>query len=591
MKSQVTKNIAASKKKEKRGNKPVSLCSASKLSAPPNFVSDLPPSVKHVYQAIDENGNELGSVIVDAVDTKGRRFYSSLDLMQLAQGRHEEVARLAVQAGMHDYLTTKRLRELGAALLQNIGASMHLIVRDGFGQVIHQGKEYRFYVHRGVIRPLGELPSIKVASMPNAGSKLMPPSCDVQMWNMKIGKYLKGNPYLLVVVLAVLASAITRAFNLPRLILLIVGQSSQGKTTAQQVGQSVREQAREVENCAGTANGIRARLEQNQDCPAFLDELHLAENLDGLVKLIFLIGNSANRKTSTADQQVHDAPPLTCGLIAASEKTLAEIVTNTRITLTEGISARLLELVVSGENGIFHTVPNGLTPKQFSDQLKTACESYYGAVWDAWISGLSRSHAKIITWMPEKLQEIEAELCAGLEITDRVTARMVRGLAVWVCAGHAALNMKLLRVSPTDVLDAVKMVLKEHVSRQEHGTTPIGEKVIQSVRNLIDRNGNRFPSLSMFGRTEQSGIYGYTKGDGGERMFLFLPGVFEELIGAQFGTQMAVQKLLDAGYLSTDSEGSQRQFRLPKSGESKGMRKRFYAIKASICYDQTVESE
>ncbi|KRA09870.1 hypothetical protein ASD75_10595 [Acidovorax sp. Root568] len=526
---------------------------------------------------------------MEALDAKGRQFYSRLDLMQIAQGRNDEIARLAVQAGMHDYLSTKRLRELGAAFLQHIGSAIHLVDRDGFGQVKDQGIEYRFYVHRGVIHTLGTKPSIKVACVPSSEQKLMPPSCELQTWNDHIGKHLKGNPIMLIAVLAALASAMHRAFNLPRLILMIVGQSSQGKTTVQQIAQSAREQAREIENCAGTANGIRARLEQYQDCPAFLDELHLAENLDGLVKLIFLVGNSASRKTSAADQKAHEAPPLTCGLIAASEKTLAEIVATSRTTLTEGISARLLEVVVSGKNGIFHKIPEGLTPKQFSDQLKTACEAYYGPLWDAWVSGLSRNHEKISVRLPAKLQEVEAELCSEFEITDRVTTRMVRGLAVWVCAGHAALKMKLLQVTRSEIIDAAKLVLKEHVTRQKHGTTPVGEKVIMSVRNLIDRNANRFHSLSMFGRTEQSGIYGYTKGDGEDRLFLFLPGVFEELVGAQFGTQMACQKLLDAGYLFADSEGFQRQFRLPQSGQAKGMRKRFYAVKASICYESLAE--
>ena len=585
MKTTTVKNVQAS-----RATKPPVSRTTSRPSTSHIAACELPPSVKHVYQAVDANGNELGSVVVEALDAKGRQFYSRLDLMQIAQGRNDEIARLAVQAGMHDYLSTKRLRELGAAFLQNIGSAIYLVDRDGFGQVKDQGIEYRFYVHRGVIHSLGTKPSIKVACVPNSEQKLMQPSCDVQTWNDHIGKYLKGNPIILIVVLAALASAMHRAFNLPRLILIIVGQSSQGKTTVQQVAQSAREQAREIENCAGTANGIRARLEQNQDCPAFLDELHLAENLDGLVKLIFLVGNSASRKTSAADQKVHEAPPLTCGLIAASEKTLAEIVATSRTTLTEGISARLLEVVVSGKNGIFHKIPEGLTPKQFSDHLKTACEAYYGAVWDAWVSGLSRNHEKIAVRLPAKLQEVEAELCSELQITDRVTTRMVRGLAVWVCAGHAALKMKLLQVTRSEIIDAAKLVLKEHVARQKHGTTPIGEKVIQAVRNLIDRNANRFPSLSMFGRTEQGGIYGYTKGDGEDRLFLFLPGVFEELVGAQFGTQMATQKLFDAGYLIADSEGFQRQFRLPQSGQVKGMRKRFYAIKASICYESVAEA-
>jgi hypothetical protein len=303
------------------------------------------------------------------------------------------------------------------------------------------------------------------------------------------------------------------------------------------------------------------------------------------------VGNGANRKTSTSDQQASIAPALTCGLITSSEKALAEIVTSKRITLTEGISARYIELVIGGKQGVFHNVPESLTPKQFSDHLKTACETYYGAIWEAWISKLSKNHAKISEWLPKHLLEIEAELCHGLEIEDRVTLRMVRGLTIWVIAGYMAVQMKLLKLSRSDVMEAVKLVLREHLARQKHGTTPIGEKVIQSVRDLIDRNSNRFPSLSLFDRVEQSGIYGYTKGHGDERLYLFLPGVFEELIGAQFGTAMATQKLSDAGYLSANSDGFQRQVRMPDSGESKGGRKRFYAVKASIRFDHAPEAD
>lgn len=510
--------------------------SKPRINQKPALTSDLPSSIKGIYKAVDTDGNELGVVVVEAVNAKGRPFFMPLDLMQLAMGRHDDVARMVVKADMHDYLSAKRLRELGAITMQNIGDPMHLVVSDGLKCIKFQGKAHRFYVHRGVVYPLGDMPSIKIGTVPTA-APVPHSSCDVELWNKHIGKHLKGNPYLLTVVLAALSAVLIRTFNLPRLILVLVGQSSLGKTTAQQVAQSLLEQAKDIENCSGTANGIRVRLEQNQDCPAFLDELHMAEDLDGLVKLIFLIGNSASRKTSTSDQQAHKALPLTCGLIAASEKSLAEIVANKRITLTEGVSARLIELFVPGNMGIFHAVPKGMTPKQFSDQLKTACETYYGAIWDAWISGLSNSYGKINTWLPEKLNETEAKLCAGLEVSDRVTLRMVRGLAVWVCAGYAAVNLKLLKVSHSEVLETVKLVLREHLARQKHGTTPIGEKVIQFVRNLIDRNANRFPPLAMFGRTEQSGIYGYTKGHADERLFLFLPGVFEEVIGAQYGKQ------------------------------------------------------
>ena len=58
--------------------------------------------------------------------------------------------------------------------------------------------------------------------------------------------------------------------------------------------------------------------------------------------------------------------------------------------------------------------------------------------------------------------------------------------------------------APEVVLKAVRLVLREHAARQAHHTTPIGEKVITTVRDFIDRNANRFPALAMFGRSDQA---------------------------------------------------------------------------------------
>lgn len=71
---------------------------------------------------------------------------------------------------MHDYLSTKRLRELGAVLLQNISSVIHLVDRDGFGQLKDQGIEYQLRASRG--HPLfGQGPSIKVRICTHQRSK------------------------------------------------------------------------------------------------------------------------------------------------------------------------------------------------------------------------------------------------------------------------------------------------------------------------------------------------------------------------------------------------------------------------------------
>jgi hypothetical protein len=162
---------------------------------------------------------------------------------------------------------------------------------------------------------------------------------------------------------------------------------------------------------------------------------------------------------------------------------------------------------------------------------------------------------------------------------------LVTGLAVWLAVGKLAIKLKVLKLKPEAVTDALRLVLREHVNRQAHRTTPIGEKVISTVRDFIDRNANRFPALSMFGRNDQNNPVGYTKGTGRELVYLFLLGELEKLLGEKFGLQMALQKLDEAGYLIKNGDGWQVQMRLHD-----GLRKRFYAIHSSIRFDGDVES-
>jgi hypothetical protein len=580
----LTRALSSEKRKElaikvnKKGSSP-----ATGVASVESINDDLPKAIRAVFRTVNEYGIEQGKLVVETQDRDGRVHCYSLDLTQLAQNRNDELASLVVRLGLTQYLSTKGLRTLSAIFIDSAKDLVYATNRDGFHQITSGGETYKFFVHRNQIHPLGQELPIRICVLNNQNA-LPPAFGTLNDWHLSIGRHLKRNPKLLVPILAALACSLVRAFGLYRLILALIGPSSTGKSTGQQAAQSVRESGSAVEDFAGTTKGLRTLLEQYNDSPACLQDLHLAEDMAGIVELVFLIANGATRKTSTADQKVSATNPMSCGLILSSERTLIEILAKLKLTPTDGVSARYFECAIDAPNGIFSHVPNGMTAKQFAEQINLASSTHYGSVWDAWIPAISKHAAKIEAWLPKNLPLIEAELCAGLEITDRVTLRMVKGLASWVCAGILAINLKILMLHRDDVIDATRLVLREHLARQKHKSTPTGEKVIQAVCDLIDRNTGRFPSLTQFGRSEQNGIFGYSKGSGEKMLYLFLPSVFEEHVGDQFGMSFVLHTLKEKGLLETDVEGSQRQFRIPtEHGVSE--RKRFYAIKAAIRYE------
>jgi hypothetical protein len=543
---------------------------------------DLPVGLT-INTAVDTHGHHTGNLLVTAKDKRGNLIRATLPVKELALGRCESLADFAVQAKLTEHLSPKGLRTFAAMLIEHTGSDVYIALRPGFHWLEIQGQRYGFYVtgyevhHFGIKPPLAVVVDHKVATKTSSG--------DIESWNAAIGVHLAVNPYMLVSVLAALASAIARAFGLPIPILVIVAPSSVGKTTLQQVGRSTWERADKISDASGTANGLRVKMEQHADAPFFLQDVHEAEDIAGFMPLLFLVANGGQRLTSTSDQKISTGEELACGLSLSTELTFMELVGSKKISLPEGFAARCFEMVLQAPHGAFHQVPQGVEAHDFANQLKRACSEHYGATWEAWIPAIAKHAEKLRDWLPEHVKQAEIKLLEGLAIRDRVTLRLVSGLAVWVAVGWLAVKVKVLKIKSESVTEAVRLVLREHVSRQTHNTTPIGEKVISTVRNLIDRNSNRFPALTMFDRNDQSQVLGYTKGNGKDRVYLFLPGALEDILGEKFGLQMALQKLDEAGYLLKNGEGWQMQVRL---GDQ---RKRFYAIRSGIRFDGDPETE
>jgi Domain of unknown function (DUF927) len=548
-----------------------------------NLSPDLPDNLV-INSVVDNVGRHTGQLLLSVANERDTPVHAILPIKDLAQGRCDDLAHFAVRARLFGQLSPKRLRAMAATLTEYNGGDVCVVHREGFQRLVIRGQRYDLYVLGGKVHFFGSSAPVEIVVINEAVENES--SGDLESWHAAIGVHLADNPYMLVSVLAALAPALARALGLHIPILAIVAPSSLGKTTLQQIGRSTRECADKIDDASGTTNGLRVMFEQHPDVMIFLQDVHKVEDLAGFMGLLFLVANGGHRLTSTSDQKAVAGAELACGLSLSMEMTFLEMLGNTKISLPEGFSARCFEMVLQGQYGAFHALPDGVAAHDFANQIKRACGEHYGAVWAAWIPAIAKNAPYIREKLPKVLQAAEASLLEGLDIKDRVTLRLVSGLAVWLAVGKLAIKLKVLKLKPEAVTEAMKLVVREYVRRQAHRSTPIGEKVISTVRDLIDRNSNRFPALSMFNRDDQNNVLGYTKGSAQDLFYLFLPGVLEEVLGEKFGLQMALQKLHEAGYLVKNGEGSQIQVRVA------GRRKRFYGIRSSIRFDgDEIEAE
>lgn len=394
---------------------------------------------------------------------------------QLAMQRYDAIAQIAAKYNMYNYVSRSGCRELGNLLLRTSQETCFVVERDGFTRLHMNGKVFEMLVWCGKVHWLGQEAPCRIVVLPNI-EPVPKRAGSLDEWQENVGFVAKYNPYVLVGMSAATWALMARPLGMPTLVLALIGGSGQGKTTVAQIIQSMVAPAGEIESFSGTEKGVRSRLQQIHDRPACRDEMRQAENMHGLVRLIFDIGNGASRATASSQSSSVQESALHCGLILANEVPLMELLAAHRVPVHEGVAARYFELHACAPKGMFHRIPKGQVIGEFVDHIKGQCAKYYGAYWNTLVTRFSKKFDQIKQSFKSDFSMIEASLTDGFEIPDVVTRRMIKGLASWAFAGRVAIELGLLKVEPSAVTEAFRLVIGEHLQRLKHATTPMGSR-------------------------------------------------------------------------------------------------------------------
>lgn len=539
----------------------------------------LPDRVVAARRALDTEGRFLNSVLLKLRTKANSHCYVALDLLDLVNGKTDELGIVVLQYGLLDPVNSPALKHLATAIIAVADKTAVLLRGDGYHRVRVGDQAYECLVWRSTLHWLGPRPKKAVVALPTHPSPATA-SCSLRTWGKKMGVHFEGNHYLIVMLGAALSPLLARLLRLPQLTLFVVGESSVGKSASQSAVQSIIQPGQPVVSASGTPLGIQQYLSGFADRPVFMQELRQTTDMTALVKLIFDLGNEAGRVIGTTDQQALQAAALHCQLIATNEKTLQEMMQGRSAGADAGLAARMFEMILDAPYGAFHRLPEGVGAAAFAEQLERASGRHYGAVWDAWVEAVVAHEGQIKQWQQDYFERIRARLIEQGNVQDPISRRMVKGLAGWQFAAMVASKLGVINLSADSIKAAFEVVLKEHQARQHYGGTPVGEKVISLIRATVDRNAQKFPPLESAREGPENGIFGYSRDYAGQKYLLFLPDVFQRIV-AEFGYRMAARCLRKAGFLRSDAESGQLQVHIPGAGQ----RKRFYAVSAAISFD------
>jgi hypothetical protein len=537
----------------------------------------IPKNVQVIGMTLEGMGNKREVVIRVNSNAKNRVF--NLSVPDLAVGDRKALASVLAEADSYDFLDVKSLKRIAIAILKKaVSEDVIVLCTQGLHELEINGEAYQVYVWGNEACCMGsDVPKKIVVSNKNPPRS---PSCDLATWKGNVASELKGNHYLTAVHAHALASAIRRIFRQPRLSLSLVGPTTVGKSVTEKSAQSMIGHVDDVKSMSGTKVGLLEYLHARPDSPVFFQDIRQNDSPNIFIDIVFDLAEGAERMRSGQKQENE----LAATMILSNERLAADMVGGRKYSIDEGLYSRLFEIKCNGEYGAFHHLHGCESAAEFAQELERNSTKYYGAAWPSWIRALSRNWPKVLRSYETELPRVKAEIAAqaGEAAHGRVNNRVLDALSFSAWSGVIASRAGILPLNKHEIIDAFGLVLREHISRQISGSTPLADQLISEVRGCLDENSSRFPDLRAFNDEKQSAVYGYRgKSTRHGELFLFLPNVFTRLFQGKYGS-VAYKILADAGFLVTTSgRGHQYQVRVPGLEE----RKSFIAVTANIRFD------
>ena len=402
--------------------------------------------------------------------------------------------------------------------------------------------------------------------------------------NRDLAPVLAANHRLLVIVCFALVAPLLELFGRRPLGLLLIGQTSKGKSIVQQFVQNIVNGAGRVEPLNATRVGLHDFLTEQGGFAVFLEDVHNSEYFGALLDAIMDAGNGGGRMRARSVSRGVPPPTVNSTLIMSSEFNLADTARRARHRLNGGAYARVFELHL-GEHGVFDDLCERESGAVLAAELVAAGNAHRGVLGRAFFEAVASRWAEVQALHAKhtgRVRQAIAEAAQGGELTA-LNSRLLDGLAFAAMAGAVASKLGVLDVRPGQVVKAFRLVFREHLGRQMQGATPVAKEVVEAVRHYLQVYRRRFPTLSSAGEaSDREGIAGFRRRGKSGTEYLFFPGTFRKTFVDRFG-QEAFTHLREAGHLtSNESRHNLTMVRMPARGDEAPQRQDFVIIHESI---------
>ena len=387
-------------------------------------------------------------------------------------------------------------------------------------------------------------------------------------WQKNVAAPCRGNPMAILSLSASLAGVLIHIAQLKAYGgagLHLVGDTSKGKTTLEQLAASAWGDASFVRTWRATSNGLEAVAASLNDTLLILDEISECDPRE-IGNIIYCLSNGVGKTRAKRTGGARDSFRWRIFTLSSGERSVSGHMSESPGRRPKaGQEVRLLDIpATKRKHGCFDELHGYADGRAFCDSLKGAVSRDYGHAGPMFIGRLLADTRD----MPTILHEImsESEFSRGSSIEGRAGATM----ALVAMAGELAIEYEIFPWEPSDAIDAAVIALESWRAFRGVGKSE-AQQILDDVREFCFRHGDtRFSRLNVDNAEMTSAVpirdrAGFLKDYPSGKAYLMHPSALREACPGMDMPRI-LDALTDAGWI-IDQARQQRSKTFKISGE------------------------
>lgn len=387
-------------------------------------------------------------------------------------------------------------------------------------------------------------------------------------WREHIGSLCSDNPLLILSVSTALAGPLLDMTHRKSAGIHLVGDSSNGKTTALEVAASVWGGPEFIRTWRATGNGLEGVAAALSDTCLILDEIGEADGRE-IGATIYALGNGTGKARASRNGTARRPHRWRIAILSSGERTLAAHMSEAGQRPKAGQAVRLLDIPAKRKYGAFDHLHHLNDGRAFADHLKSEVTHHHGHLGPTFIEHLVKER-----------RDLAAMVSTFTDLPKFATdhplqGRAAKALVLIGLAGELATEYGLTGWREGEALDAAEIALKGWRTFQG-GVQTEHEQILVSVRAFIERHGDsRFSDVDgdpKYTHTVHNRA-GYWRDQPEGRVYLLTNEALKEALRG-FDSRRGLDALDSAGWIA-EREGGKRSVRVQINGK----RSRLYAVR------------